>query len=85
MKNTRMMVVVTVNAEMDMMRNDDIIIAQLEEAERRAHYWDYENAYDPEYEAWEAETIAWLRDPKNFDDINYSDIFKELYGVRPRW
>lgn len=37
-----------------------------------------------EQEQWERETMAWLCDPRNRDDVNYSDIYKDLYGVRPR-
>lgn len=37
-----------------------------------------------EEEAWERETFAWLNDPRNRNDVNYSDIYKDLYGVRPR-
>ena len=34
---------------------------------------------------WEEKTSAWLADPANYADENYSDIYKDLYGVRPRW
>lgn len=37
---------------------------------------------EAEWEAWASE---WLADPANQDDPNYSDIFKDLYGFRPRW
>ena len=33
----------------------------------------------------EAEMVAWLLNPENWDDPIYSDIHKEVYGVRPRW
>lgn len=36
-------------------------------------------------EEWRSETIAWLATPEAKEDVNYSDIFKEVYGVRPRW
>jgi hypothetical protein len=36
-----------------------------------------------EEEKWEKETEAWLHDPANFDAEEYSDIYKDLYGVRP--
>lgn len=44
--------------------------------------------YDYEEEQWcnsdaYAENVAWLHDPANYDDINYSDIFKDVYGYRP--
>lgn len=38
--------------------------------------------------AWEArrsETVAWLADPANWDDPNFSDIYKDVYGFRPRY
>lgn len=28
--------------------------------------------------------MAWLSDPANRSDINYSDIYKDVFGVRPR-
>ena len=31
-----------------------------------------------------ADLRAWLCDPANADSEEYSDIFKEVYGVRPR-
>lgn len=39
---------------------------------------------------WERETEVWLRNHSNNpEDPNYSeiysDVFKEMYGVRPRW
>lgn len=37
------------------------------------------------YEAMTKEMIAWLSNPENWDDPIYSDIHKEVYGVRPRW
>jgi hypothetical protein len=33
----------------------------------------------------EAKRLAFLRDPANYDDPIYSDIYKDVYGVRPRW
>ena len=32
-----------------------------------------------------AKLAAWLRDPANFADPLYSDIYKDVHGVRPRW
>lgn len=32
----------------------------------------------------EAALSAWLRDPANWGDPLYSDIYKDVYGVRPR-
>lgn len=34
---------------------------------------------------WESEMISWLATPEAKEDVNYSDIFKDVYGVRPRW
>ena len=33
----------------------------------------------------QAQLEAWLADPANEDSESYSDIFKDVYGVRPRW
>lgn len=32
-----------------------------------------------------AELTAWLADPANWHDECYSDIYKDVHGVRPRW
>lgn len=32
-----------------------------------------------------AELTAWLADPTNRYSEEYSDIYKDVYGVRPRW
>ena len=32
-----------------------------------------------------AELTAWLADPANRTDPLYSDIYKAVHGVRPRW
>ena len=32
-----------------------------------------------------AENVAWLNDPANRNSECYSDIYKDTYGVRPRW
>lgn len=34
---------------------------------------------------WEEDTAAWLADPANRDSDIYSDVFKDLYGFRPRF
>ena len=31
-----------------------------------------------------ADLMAWLSDPANADSADYSDIYKDVYGVRPR-
>lgn len=41
--------------------------------------------WEQEHSDWEEKAIAWLDDPANWDDENYSDIYKDVYGVRPRW
>lgn len=46
--------------------------------------WGEMKRQQAEREAWECETFEWLCDPRNRDDVNYSDIYKDLYGVRPR-
>lgn len=50
---------------------------------------------DPMIEAAEAEAaledeilqqnLEWLADPANRNSEIYSDIYKDVYGVRPRW
>lgn len=65
----------TIAEEMDMMYDEMVI--------------------SPEIEAQEAEEAAsndllreqmeWLADPANRDSEIYSDIYKDVYGVRPRW
>ena len=32
-----------------------------------------------------AKLAAWLADPANWHDECYSDIYKDVHGVRPRW
>lgn len=31
------------------------------------------------------QNLAWLADSANKDSEVYSDIYKDVYGVRPRW
>ena len=33
----------------------------------------------------EARILAWLADPANRYSEEYSDIYKDVYGVRPCW
>ena len=33
----------------------------------------------------EARILAWLANPANRYSEEYSDIYKDVYGVRPRW
>lgn len=32
-----------------------------------------------------AKTLEWLADPANWNDPNWSDIFKDVHGYRPRF
>lgn len=51
-----------------------------------AFLWDcykYEQEHAEEIRAWEDWAEEWLADPANYDDENYSDIYKDLYGFRP--
>ena len=32
-----------------------------------------------------AKLAAWLADPANWHDECYSDIYKDVHGIRPRW
>ena len=34
---------------------------------------------------WLRETIAWLYTPEARECPDYSDIYKDVYGIRPRW
>ena len=65
----------TIAEEMDMMYDEMVISPELEakEAEEAA-------AAD-----LLREQMEWLADPKNRDSEIYSDIYKDVYGVRPRW
>lgn len=49
-------------------------------------YWfmrDYEEEQWRNSDAY-AESVAWLHDPANYDSEIYSDVFKDVYGFRPR-
>ena len=53
-------------------------------------YEEFSFMYDYEEEQWRnseeyAKTVAWLHTPEAKEDINYSDIYKDVYGFRPRW
>ena len=43
------------------------------------------NAYRAERKAMDAErkALEWLADPANYSDPNYSDIYKDVHGIRP--
>ena len=49
-------------------------------------YWVASSLFDllDEVEGVTAALVEWLADPSNEDDIEYSDIFKDVYGYRPR-
>lgn len=53
---------------------DTVMDNQIEAAERAA----------AEEREWEAATLEALR-TMDHDDPCYSDLYKDLYGVRPRW
>lgn len=38
-----------------------------------------------EVEGIAADLESWLADPSNMDNEEYSDIFKDVYGFRPRF
>lgn len=38
-----------------------------------------------EVEGVTAALVEWLSDPENEDDEEYSDIYKDVYGFRPRY
>lgn len=95
MRNNKMMMV----AEMREFNNEKELVVMSWELEGEffdgntayANIWDDEmDSYYDVDEQWEHETAQWLRehsgnpDAPNYD-INYSDIYKELYGFRPRW
>lgn len=65
-------------------------------ADRNVYEWDvltseeYWFMRDYEDEQWRnsdayAKTLAWLDDPANWDDPEFSDIYKDVYGYRPRF
>lgn len=56
----------------------NIIYSMLMKAERE---------YEQEFEKSEsyAKSVEWLADPANRNNECYSDIYKDIYGHRPRW
>lgn len=65
----------TIAEEMEMMYDEMVISPKLE-------------AQEAEEEAAAdllREQMEWLADPKNHGSEIYSDIYKDVYGVRPRW
>lgn len=53
--------------------------------DRRAEEERQEALWEARQAEWEEWASAWLADPANRGSENYSDIYKEMYGVRPRW
>lgn len=50
--------------------------------------WDRENNPNSNRNKARAERRAiheYLSNPANYSDPEYSDIYKDVYGVRPRW
>lgn len=50
--------------------------------------WDRENDPNSNRNKARAERRAideYLSNPANYDDPDYSDVYKDVYGVRPRW
>lgn len=50
--------------------------------------WDRENDPNSNRNKARAERraiAAYLSNPANFDDPEYSDIYKDVHGVRPHW
>ena len=65
----------TVAEEMALMYDELVIAPVIEAAEAEAALEDeilHQN-------------LEWLRDPANRDSEIYSDIYKDVFGVRPRW
>lgn len=50
-------------------------------------YWIASSLFDllDEVEGVTAALEEWLADPSNVDDEEYSDIYKDVYGFRPRY
>ena len=72
--------------EADALAVDEYYMDKDWEKEYSDHLFDmyqYEQEFAKRNPNWREQTEAWLADPANYDDENYSDIYKELYGVRP--
>ena len=65
----------TVAEEMELLFDEMVISPTIEAAEAKA-------ALEDEILRQNRE---WLADPANWDSEIYSDIYKDVYGVRPRW
>lgn len=65
----------TVKEELAMMFDETVVAPMIEAAEA-------EKAMEDEILL---QNLAWLADPANRNSEIYSDIYKDVYGVRPRW
>lgn len=65
----------TVKEEMEMLFDEMVISPEIEAAEA-------EKAKEEEILQ---QNLQWLADPANRNSEIYSDIYKDVYGVRPRW
>lgn len=74
----------TVAMELDMIIMDDAIITEMAlKAEQQAFEAEQNARYEEDFRI-ERELIEWLATADR-NDPNYSDIYKDVYGVRPRW
>ena len=64
------------------MRDEELEAELTREREREAR-WDAEAAEDERLEAGLREALAYAEEVGDWD--MYSDVFKDLYGFRPRW
>lgn len=70
-----MMKVYTVREEMEILFDEMVIAPEIEAMEE-------ERMMEEELLAV---NLEWLADPANRDSEIYSDIYKDVYGIRPRW
>lgn len=61
--------------------------AQADCTQDDALFWVASSLFDllDEVEGVTAALEEWLTDPSNVDDEEYSDIYKDVYGFRPRY
>ena len=59
--------------------------AQADRTDDDSLFWVASSLFDllDEVEGVTAALVEWLSDPSNVDDEEYSDIYKDVYGVRP--
>lgn len=70
-----MMKAYTVREEMEILFDEMVIAPEIEAVEEERM---------KEEELLNA-NLEWLADPANRNSEIYSDIYKDVYGVRPRW